>query len=101
MIMGLRVTGMRMDIFVRTPVISRLSLRAFPSLDLELSKGLMDTVAPSLCSSLLLIRTIQRTKMGPNARPWFNSSTPLIANFTTYELCTICKKSVVQASSHR
>lgn len=67
-----------------------ISLSPHSTASFDLPAAVMATLPSKLCGSLLLIKTVHRALVGSDARPWFNSTRPLMANLTTLQLCTIC-----------
>lgn len=93
------LSDMRLDLFFILGSGRSIFVRPYPGLTLELPGPVIDSVASRLCDSLLLLRSVHRTLRGHDAQPWLNSSTPLLANLTTYHLLTICHGTIVQASN--
>jgi type IV secretory pathway protease TraF len=92
------VVGLRLDLYSRLTSPAGLLVRPFTDAIVEVPATTLDALSSKLCSSLVLVRTIRRTLFASDARPWLNSSTPLLANLTTFELCTVCKGTIVEVS---
>jgi hypothetical protein len=90
-------SGMRLDLYVRSPPSAGILVRPFPRAIVEVPGPIIDSMSSQLCSSLVLVKTIHRTLAQTDARPWLNSSAPLLANLTTFDLYTVCKGVVIQA----
>lgn len=48
----------------------------------------------TLCSSLLLVKTVHRIAHNGRSYPWLNSSDPLLGNLTSVHLCSVCRNIV-------
>jgi hypothetical protein len=85
---------LRLGLYFRTGSAIRVSLEPHSAASFEIPMAVVDGVASQLCSSLFLIRTVHRTLAEGTGRPWINSSTPVLANLTTIQLCTVCNNQV-------
>jgi hypothetical protein len=92
------IVEVRLDLYSRLTNPAGLLVRPFPDATVEVPGATLDAISSKLCSSLVLVRTIRRTLFASDARPWLNSSTPLLANLTTFELCAVCKGAIVEVS---
>jgi hypothetical protein len=85
---------LRLGLYFRTGGEVRVSLEPDSAESFKIPMAIIEGVAPQLCSSLFLIRTEHRTLAEGTGRPWINSSTPVLANLTTIQLCTVCNNKV-------
>lgn len=92
------IVELRLDLYSRLTSPVSLLVRPFAGATVEVPGAILDAISSKLCSSLVLVRTIRRTLFASDARPWLNSSTPLLANLTTFELCAVCKGAIVEVS---
>lgn len=69
---------------------AQISLSPHSAASFQIPAPVMATLPSKVCNSILLVKTAHRTLVNSHAKPWLNSSTPLLANLTTLQICTIC-----------
>jgi hypothetical protein len=72
------------------PVI--ISLLPYSAASFTLPVSLVASLYGQLCGSMLMIKAIHWPLPAGTARPWLNSSTPLLSNLTSLEIGTVCNR---------
>jgi hypothetical protein len=71
-----------------------VSLRPYSDASFDLPVAMTTQLDSTLCSSLLLVKTVHRIAHNGRSYPWLNSSDPLLGNLTSVHLCSVCRNIV-------